>query len=592
MAKVKLSKETKARIRAPWSKALIVKVYGRSVGFHYLTFKLNALWKPTAKMDCVTMGKGFFLIRFSSSDDFDAVLRGGPWFLGEYFLAIKPWEPYFIASEAKLTSVAVWVRLPELPIEFYDAAVLREIGIVIGPVLRIDSYTASETRGGYARLCVQIDLDKPLISSIRVGRLVQRVLYEGISSLCFCCGKLGHKQEHCSLKVKEPSKVNEAQTSSKTSEISEVVQSEPNYGPWMVVTRKKGLARMGKASRPTKLNTSSQDRFKGNPDLSQTSSHVEASENLGKSDHSDSVDSGSETTREDAAQILQSNLEIRKDCVMEDYIENSRAECYQDPRHISGNKRKALAKNKSKGSEGLGIRNSKSSKSHKKSYHSAEGKRELVLISKELESEKLVENGEDVHRAALTAKDRMGHLVQEPSGGNTRQDNSLDKSGTDGNSGMVRGGAGSGLETYISHNTREYQIGESSSGTHGMDSHAQSVVEISHGCSRNLMGSGGGSEQETEAIRSAPLGRIRVDHSREEAGGFQRDGHGSYGEPPNSENDPNHGSGTGMRCASELQRGHPRHIEAHVNLEARLGSVQRPVEENGMEYGGSGENEY
>ena len=93
--------------------------------------------------------------------------------------------------------MAVWVRFPELPIEFYDASVLKEIGSVIGPVSRIDSYTASETRGGYARLCVQINLDKPLISSIRVGKLVQRVLYEGISSLCFCCGKLGHKQESC-----------------------------------------------------------------------------------------------------------------------------------------------------------------------------------------------------------------------------------------------------------------------------------------------------------------------------------------------------------------------------------------------------------
>ena len=58
------------------------------------------------------------------------------------------------------------MRLPELPIEFYDASVLREIGSVIGPVLHIDSYTASKTRAGYARLCVQIDLEKPLISSI------------------------------------------------------------------------------------------------------------------------------------------------------------------------------------------------------------------------------------------------------------------------------------------------------------------------------------------------------------------------------------------------------------------------------------------
>ena len=66
MAEVKLSKETKARIRVPWSKALIVKVYGRSVGFHYLTFKINALWKPTAKMDCVMLGSkdlGFYVFR-------------------------------------------------------------------------------------------------------------------------------------------------------------------------------------------------------------------------------------------------------------------------------------------------------------------------------------------------------------------------------------------------------------------------------------------------------------------------------------------------------------------------------------------------
>ena len=43
MAEVKLSKETKTHIRASWSKALIVKVFGRTVGFSYLTFKLNAL---------------------------------------------------------------------------------------------------------------------------------------------------------------------------------------------------------------------------------------------------------------------------------------------------------------------------------------------------------------------------------------------------------------------------------------------------------------------------------------------------------------------------------------------------------------------
>ena len=104
---VNLSKETINRIKEPWSKALIVKFFGRTVGFNYLSFKINVLWKPVAKLDYVDLGRDFFLKRFSCSDDFDKVLKGGPWFIGGHFLAIRPWEPYFKASEARLTSVAV-----------------------------------------------------------------------------------------------------------------------------------------------------------------------------------------------------------------------------------------------------------------------------------------------------------------------------------------------------------------------------------------------------------------------------------------------------------------------------------------------------
>ena len=74
---VNISKETMSHIRQPWSKALIVKVFGRTVGYNYLTFKINKLWKPGAKLDCVDLGRDFFLIRFNCTDDFDKVLKGG-----------------------------------------------------------------------------------------------------------------------------------------------------------------------------------------------------------------------------------------------------------------------------------------------------------------------------------------------------------------------------------------------------------------------------------------------------------------------------------------------------------------------------------
>ncbi|KAL0016620.1 hypothetical protein SO802_003689 [Lithocarpus litseifolius] len=104
---VRLSKETKRRIRGPWSKAIIVKLVGRSVGFPYLKSKLSQMWRPSARMDCVDLGYGFFLVRFFSKEDLDSVLMKGPWFIGDHFLSIRPWEPFFKPSTANVALIAV-----------------------------------------------------------------------------------------------------------------------------------------------------------------------------------------------------------------------------------------------------------------------------------------------------------------------------------------------------------------------------------------------------------------------------------------------------------------------------------------------------
>lgn len=96
-------------------------------------------------MDCVDLEKEFFLIRFEKKEDYDRVLKGG--FIGEHFLFVKAWEPRFRPSTNCVSSIAVWVRLLELPIEYYDNEILTEIGSTIGPVLRIDSNTTMEARG-------------------------------------------------------------------------------------------------------------------------------------------------------------------------------------------------------------------------------------------------------------------------------------------------------------------------------------------------------------------------------------------------------------------------------------------------------------
>ena len=103
------------------------------------------------------------------------------------------------------SSIAVWVRLNELPIEYYESHILKHIGSSIGNVLRVDTHTAVEARGRYARLCVQIDINKLLVSTVLIGDLEQPVLYEGISRLCFSCGRVGHRKESCPYTIRSPS---------------------------------------------------------------------------------------------------------------------------------------------------------------------------------------------------------------------------------------------------------------------------------------------------------------------------------------------------------------------------------------------------
>lgn len=91
-----------------WSNAIIVKVFGNIVGFHFLYSRITSLWKPGGRLDVVDLGKDIFLVKFGLKEDLDRVLKEGPWFIGEHFLTIRPWVPNFKLSTTSVSSVAIW----------------------------------------------------------------------------------------------------------------------------------------------------------------------------------------------------------------------------------------------------------------------------------------------------------------------------------------------------------------------------------------------------------------------------------------------------------------------------------------------------
>ncbi|XP_011048782.1 PREDICTED: uncharacterized protein LOC105142718 [Populus euphratica] len=164
---IKLSLDGKQRIRKPWRQTLIIKVMGKRIGYNYLLKRLQTLCRIQGDINLVDLGNDFFLAMFSNSDDRDYALFGGPWIL------------------------------PDLAMEYYDTSVLWRIGDHIGKTLKVDRTSSVGTRGNCARICVEVDLTKPVLSKFKLRRTVRRVVYEGLHLICSQCGTYTHKKEIC-----------------------------------------------------------------------------------------------------------------------------------------------------------------------------------------------------------------------------------------------------------------------------------------------------------------------------------------------------------------------------------------------------------
>lgn len=61
----------------------------------------------------------------------------------------------------------------------------------------MDKTTKMASRGKFTRLCIEMDITKTFIPKIVVGGEIQKVEDEGIGTVCFHCGCVGHKDNRC-----------------------------------------------------------------------------------------------------------------------------------------------------------------------------------------------------------------------------------------------------------------------------------------------------------------------------------------------------------------------------------------------------------
>ncbi|CAN1132070.1 hypothetical protein LINPERHAP2_LOCUS6782 [Linum perenne] len=197
--------------------------------------RLEYLWAKSGSIQVSDLSNNFYLVRFADQDDYSSAAFKGPWKIYDYYISVSQWSPSF-DEEAPIKSILTWVRLPKLSIHYFNKVAVSRIGNSIGRTVRLDLATAEGSRGRYARVCVEIDVTKPLLGKFMIEDKVYKVEYESLENVCFDCGFYGHKREHCYSNEPHREKVDDKEAAPSTIPVTST--KDPDTGEWMTIQRR------------------------------------------------------------------------------------------------------------------------------------------------------------------------------------------------------------------------------------------------------------------------------------------------------------------------------------------------------------------
>ncbi|PNX93227.1 hypothetical protein L195_g016378 [Trifolium pratense] len=187
-----------------WTDALVVKLLGKTLGYKSMKERLQRTWKPAGGFEIRDVDNGFFMVKFDMAADKEKVVSQGPWMIYDRYLAVSHWSPEFISPEAKVERTLVWIRFPGLNLVYYDESFLLAMASAVGKPIKVDTNTMNVERGKFARICVEIDLNEPVVGKVWLKGYWYKVEYEGLHIICYSCGRYGHHARNCMHRPAQP----------------------------------------------------------------------------------------------------------------------------------------------------------------------------------------------------------------------------------------------------------------------------------------------------------------------------------------------------------------------------------------------------
>jgi hypothetical protein len=191
-----------------WSSSLVGQFLDKPLPYYIVKRTVDILWASFGKVEVFLLENGLYLFRFQNEKARDEIMEAKLWHIANKPLILRKWAPGMQLLKLSLSTVPVWVKLHNLPIEYWNSTCLSYVASGIGKPLCADSVTEEQLRLGFARVLIEVNVDSEFPKEIEIEgadgvRVTVGIEYPWLPVKCKKCRSFGHLAHNCTRMEKQ-----------------------------------------------------------------------------------------------------------------------------------------------------------------------------------------------------------------------------------------------------------------------------------------------------------------------------------------------------------------------------------------------------
>ena len=185
-----------------WEGSLVGQFLDKRLPLHVVRSFVERLWGKHELPEISITDNGLYIFRFRDLVARDWVLENGPWYMAGRPIIIRLWKPGMDMLNVQITSLPIWVKFFNIPLEYWTVTSLGYIASVVGIPMHLDTLTENHSRLSFARICIEVDVNctfpKTALLDLGNGKYSTiRIEYPWVPQNCTHCKIFGHSHAKC-----------------------------------------------------------------------------------------------------------------------------------------------------------------------------------------------------------------------------------------------------------------------------------------------------------------------------------------------------------------------------------------------------------